>query len=239
MAKTDRQTDKTSRWAFTAYEEQWPIVDDFNKSALVAEFGYQHELCPRTNRKHRQGFLRTKQQVRFSAMTKAFPGIHFEVAKNWDALIQYCKKEETRDKSRPDFFSGTGSKEKPLTMAQALMKLASFADPVIVYDTVPVVNPLTGTTEHQQLWESRTYDHKAMYLTAVRNWIKINPDIIALVTQPQYKSAYYDFWKEFQQMAIESFEFDAPCSDHSITGGADDEIVEPPYEDFSEYAFAE
>lgn len=237
MAQTDRQTDKTSRWAFTAYEEQWSIVDDFTKSALVAEFGYQYEVCPTTNRKHRQGFLRTKQQVRFSAMRKAFPGIHFEIAKNWEALVNYCKKEETRDKSRPDFFSGTGSKEKPLTMAQALMKLASFADPKPIFESMPVIHE-GKTIDFRQEW-TYDYDHKAMYVSAVRNWIKINPDIIALVTQPQYKSAYYDFWKEFQQMAIDSLEFDGPSSDHSITGGADDEIVEPPYEDFTEYAFAE
>ena len=27
---------------------------------------------------------------------KIFPGVHIEVAKNWDALVNYCKKEETR-----------------------------------------------------------------------------------------------------------------------------------------------
>jgi len=238
MVQTDRQTDKTSRWQFTAYEDEYPLVDDFSKSLTIAEFGFQQEVCPTTQRIHRQGYLRTKTQVRFSALRKEFPGIHFEAAKNWDALVNYCKKEETRDKNSPQFVSGTGSKEKPLTMAQALMKLASFADPHIIYDTVTAVNQFTGKPELLQIWESQQFDHKAMYISAVKNWIKINPEIIALITQPQYKSAYFDFWKDFQQMAINSFEFDGTGFSHSITGESpEDEEVLVPEDDFNDYSF--
>lgn len=247
MAQTDRQTDKgkSSRWQFTAYEDQWPLIDDLDKSSTIAEYGYQHEVCPDTGRKHRQGYIRTKVQVRFSALKKEFPGVHFEVARNWDALVNYCKKEETRDKSQPNFFSGTGSKEVPLTMAQALMKLASYAYPYPVLDAVPVLNEKTGKTELLQEWNGE-YDAKIMYKYAVQTWIKINPNIIALITQPQYKSTFYDFWKDFMYMAIETFEFeDESNSEHSITRGVyyDEDlkefldVVEPPEEDFSEYSF--
>lgn len=35
-------------------------------------------------------------QVRFTAVKKVFPGAHIEVAKDWNALVKYCNKEDTR-----------------------------------------------------------------------------------------------------------------------------------------------
>lgn len=35
-------------------------------------------------------------QVRFSAVKKVFPTAHIELANNWAALMEYCKKEDTR-----------------------------------------------------------------------------------------------------------------------------------------------
>lgn len=35
-------------------------------------------------------------QVRFSAVKKMFPTAHIEVAKDWNALMAYCQKEDTR-----------------------------------------------------------------------------------------------------------------------------------------------
>lgn len=94
MSQTDRQTDKSSRWQFTAYAEQWPLFEAIPPA--VAEWGWQKEVCPSTQKEHYQGYLRTPSQVRFSALKKLFPGVHLEVAKNWQALINYCNKEETR-----------------------------------------------------------------------------------------------------------------------------------------------
>lgn len=230
MAKTDRQTDKSTRWAFTAYEDQWSVVDDFSKSQTVADFGYQCETCPKTGKLHRQGYLRTKVQVRFKALIKEFPGIHFEICRNWDALINYCKKEETRTPGEK-FISGTGSKEKPLTMAQALIKLVSFAEPRPIMTQITIDNG----NDYRYEWNYE-YDVKEMYKSAVRNWISVNPDIIALVTQPQYKSAFFDFWQDFNKMAVAHF--DEPVCSHSITGAdIDGELVEIPEDDFSEYSF--
>lgn len=93
MGQTDRQTDKSTRWAFTAYEAQWKLFDDMPPS--IAEWGWQKETCPETGRLHYQGYLRTKQQVRLKSLVKDLPGIHFEIARNWDALVNYCRKDET------------------------------------------------------------------------------------------------------------------------------------------------
>jgi len=92
--QTDRQTDKSSRWQFTAYEDQWSLFEKMPPG--IVEWGWQKEQCPKTQKLHYQGYLRTPAQVRFSALKKILPGVHLEVAKNWQALVNYCGKIETR-----------------------------------------------------------------------------------------------------------------------------------------------
>lgn len=88
-------SEKSSRWAFTAYEDQYHLFDN-GMPPGVAEWGWNAEICPETKRNHRQGFLRLSQQQRFAWLRKIFPGVHLEVAKDWNKLVNYCKKEETR-----------------------------------------------------------------------------------------------------------------------------------------------
>jgi len=86
--------EKSTRWAFVAYEGQWPLFEG-DMPPCVAEWGKQTECCPKTNRLHYQGFIRTNTQVRLSQLIKVFPNVHFEQAKNWDALVAYCNKLDT------------------------------------------------------------------------------------------------------------------------------------------------
>jgi len=114
MGKTDRQTrdengnlkgsGKTTHWAFTAYENQWPLFEV--KIPGITWTGWQPEECPDTGRKHYQGALISREQHRWSGckgdykvgktLTQQLPGVHIEPASNWAKLLQYCKKEETR-----------------------------------------------------------------------------------------------------------------------------------------------
>jgi len=77
----------------TVYENQYSLLD--NMPPGIAEWGWQDEVCPDTGRAHRQGYFRTGSQVRFPAARKLLPGIHIEIAKNWEALKLYCKKSES------------------------------------------------------------------------------------------------------------------------------------------------
>jgi len=86
--------EKSSRWQFTAYEEQFSLFQSMPPG--VAEWGWNTEICPKTNRTHYQGYLRLQQQQRFAWLRKILPGVHVEIAKNWQALVQYCKKEDSR-----------------------------------------------------------------------------------------------------------------------------------------------
>jgi len=87
-------TDKSSRWAFTAYEQQYGFFKTMPPG--VHKWGWNVEVCPNTQREHYQGFMQLKQQQRFSWMRKQFPGLHVEIPRNWEALQQYCQKEDTR-----------------------------------------------------------------------------------------------------------------------------------------------
>lgn len=95
------KSEKSTRWQFTAYEGDYALLDAHAETGndLIAEIGWQDEICPKTQKKHRQGYVRTVRQVRFGQLKAIMGGIHLEKAKNWEALQNYCRKEETRDAS--------------------------------------------------------------------------------------------------------------------------------------------
>lgn len=63
----------------------------------IAEWGWQDEICPSTGTPHKQGYCRTMTQMRRKQLSELLPGVHLEVARDWNKLKNYCKKEETRD----------------------------------------------------------------------------------------------------------------------------------------------
>lgn len=87
--------EKTTRWQFTAYDHQYQL---FSKGCPpgVKEWGWNIEVCPKTQREHYQGYILLQQSQRFSWMRKMFPGVHIEMARNWQALLNYCRKDDTR-----------------------------------------------------------------------------------------------------------------------------------------------
>lgn len=180
MPETDRQTDKSSRWAFTAYQEQYGLLETVPD--FVAEWGWQDEICPETQRKHRQGYLRTHQQVRFSRLRKEFPGIHFEVAKNWEALKSYCKKEATKDPSGNVVVQV--NERKFLKFHEALIRIAE------VYEKPQI----DGTQSLKECIEEA-------FWKAVRVLIRIHPADISLYSNPQILRAWYHTYPVWLEIA--------------------------------------
>lgn len=171
--------DKSTRWAFTAYEGQWDLFKSM--PPIVAEWGWQTETCPDTQRLHYQGYLRTQRQVRFNQIKKALPGVHLETAQNWDALVNYCKKPDTA-------VPGTQVHVAPLftnmTMAAALIKVAE-------QQTEVKYEGCESVEEFKQL-------HKVEFEIAVGMLLKVDENLIGLYSQPQYERAYVkwrDVWK--------------------------------------------
>lgn len=116
-------TDKSTRWSFTAYEGQYAILDAIREcgNELIAEIGWQDEICPDTKRHHRQGYVRTVRQVRFSQISAVLKGVHLEKAKNWEALVNYCRKVETRDPSGNQIQLQF---ERPMRLHEMLIRVA-------------------------------------------------------------------------------------------------------------------
>lgn len=117
-------TDKSTRWQFTAFEGQYPILDALanDPGNLIAEIGWQDEIAPETQKKHRQGYVRTVRQVRFKQLQEVLSGVHLEVAKNWSALLNYCKKAETKDPSGNQVHV---QYERPMRLHEMLIEVAN------------------------------------------------------------------------------------------------------------------
>jgi len=128
-------TDKSTRWQFTAYEEQWRLFQAIPPA--IAEWGWNTEICPKTNRQHYQGYFLLRTQHRFAAVKKMFPGVHLEIARDWNKLKEYCKKAETRA-------PGT----EPVVAYNELPTLYSYADEVLAR--------LPSWNEVRQLWMRHT-----------------------------------------------------------------------------------
>lgn len=174
-------TDKSSRWQFTAYEQQYGQLSTMPPG--VAEWGWQDEICPETQRKHRQGFFRLHQQQRFSWVRKTFPGLHVEVARNWEALINYCKKEETR---------APGS--VPVRETNSIPTLFSYADEVADYFLPRVgYNILECDSETALAWVD----------------VKVRSDISSgrrgiqwIASNPQWITTWNKYWREMIRAAV-------------------------------------
>jgi len=183
-------TDKTTRWAFTAYENQYAIIDNVDKS-VVAEMGFQDEVCPETGRKHRQGYIRTHRQVRFSQMLKILPGIHVEVARNWEALQAYCRKNETRDASGSQVHKDY-SKYAPARLHEILELMASLA---------AMDHRLSNKDRQTDRQTMSTIDPGEQYWLLVPTVLKGQPELIGILAQPLPQNA----WKHTRMFWIEKY----------------------------------
>lgn len=94
-------SDRATCWSLTINN---PTEDDDECIARARQKGWKVDGQPEKGEKdrtrHYQLILKTPQ-VRFSAVKKAFPRAHIQIARNPAALEQYCHKEETRDGELP------------------------------------------------------------------------------------------------------------------------------------------
>jgi len=188
----DRQTDKTSRWAFTAFKEQWNLFETM--PSIVAEWGWQTEIAPDTQREHYQGFIRTHTQCRFAQMKKCFPGVHIEASRNWPALLAYCDKTDSA-------VAGTKvhavSTKEHLTMSKALLKLAAH---------VPFSAPMT-TEELLSIKDLEKFFKDQIdreYIAASKELIREDSELVGLYTSNVMKQAWHWYREVFLEKSIES-----------------------------------
>lgn len=197
MAKTDRQTDTTTRsscWSVTAFNEDIPRLEDkTNFPAFVKEVWGGRETAPTTGTLHFQGAVVCNTQIRFSALKKWLPSAHIEPAIAKEALKKYCMKSETsagpkQVLSNPDKF---------LKFHEALILVAQHVD-YTAWQMDPV-----------ELWFQR----------AVNKILYDNPSLAGLLANPTMRRFYCDSWTVWRYHAdkIASEKGRAEQSEDSIT----------------------
>lgn len=172
---------KSTRWSITVqydpfyYADMDAFVADPKKmptwNEIIAEIGWQDEIAPTTGQHHRQGYLRTVRQVRMTQLKKLMPTAHFEIAKDWLALKQYCQKTDSRDPSGNvvKFTSNT-----KYSIAQLMIKFATL---LIEHGHVDV--------DDYQSTLYRYCDNTAkQYWTLASFILEEDPELAGLVGQP-------------------------------------------------------
>nr|WPR18782.1 MAG: replication polyprotein [Owegonang virus 28] len=214
-------SDKSSRWSFTAYEGQYPLIDSLvdKPHELIAEIGYQDEVCPETQRKHRQGYVRTVRQVRFKQLSEVLRGVHIEVARDFMKLKQYCQKVATRD---PEGQQVHKQFERPKTLHELMMWMADIA--------WQDYEDQDRQTDRHPSYPSSPPERKAQFVNLSATILMAKPEYVAILAQPIAKHAWHDYRAVWLQKALEIRE-----GDNSITSPtqeeATEEIVHTDYKD--------
>lgn len=163
---------KSTRWAFTAYEGQWGLFESI--PPLIAEWGWQQEICPETQNIHYQGYIRTQRQLRHKQMREILPGVNIGAARNWAALLSYCKKTDTA-------VPGTQVHQEVvstyLSMSDALIKIAENRPLDLDY------SKCESPKEFREL-------HKYEFERSVSKILRQDSNLIGLYSQPQYERSY-------------------------------------------------
>lgn len=111
-------------WCFTSYE---PIcLDNFEQK--MKYIVYQDEICPKTNRLHRQGYVQLKKDHTLTGVKKIFNSkeIHLEQQKGTNEQARdYCLKLETAIPNtiteKGDFTKGKGQRKDIKKITTALL----------------------------------------------------------------------------------------------------------------------
>lgn len=188
--------EKSTRWSFTAYEGQYSVIDALaqQRHELIAEIGWQDEVCPKTQKKHRQGYVRTVRQCRFKQLSTVMPGIHLEVAKNWNALVAYCRKTETRD---PSGSQVAVQYERPMRLHEMLMEVAH---------NIYLIHPVYGkSAKNPSRLDSQT-DRRLLNRLLVEyseSVVRNHPEYAIVLSRQDAKAAWCDFIELWMAKAAE------------------------------------
>lgn len=198
-------SDKSSRWQFTAYEEQFTLFKSMPPG--VVEWGWNTEICPKTNRTHYQGYLRLYQQQRFAWLRKILPGVHVEIAKNWTALVQYCQKEDTRA-------LGT----EPVHHTNDIPTQFSYAEE-IAQRIVDMERMITAANPDNIKFQDWDLDEALLHIdTMVRQDIASGRRGIQwIASNPNWKVMWKAFWKECLLAAFRPKKTDRQTDDEIIS----------------------
>lgn len=195
---TDRQTDRTTQWCFTAYEQHYDMIDSIvndiiaHKDPNFRSMDFQSEICPDTGRPHRQGVFVTFRQHRFQgirqppkvlprprpnpSLMKLMPGVHIEPAWDWLKSVQYIKKKASRD------LSGVSVSAKSDYAPKQLHELLTDFARIYLELTAPKDCSWCELPEHKCLCTRHKPD--VTYWDIANVYLRTHPELCGLVGQP-------------------------------------------------------
>lgn len=130
---------------------------------------------------HYQLLVRTPQ-VRFSAIKKAFPRAHIEVARNVDALKAYVHKEQTREGELPSQQEQYPSLSKFWDLIEEQLHIAGSIN-VVQKPAGPGSSPIVD-------WSLHSSDPLSEFDWAVENLIRDGYRVESLAVNPANRSAF-------------------------------------------------
>jgi len=148
----------------TARQKGWTVIGQIEKGAEGTE---HYQLAVAT------------PQMRFTALKKVFPSAHIEVAKDWNALLKYCQKEDTRVGKLIDF-----------KFVSFQMVRDKFFDYIITTSHSDTEYELTEETK-MALWDA-FIGHSLEQ--------RIEADLVGV--NPQYRSCIQRYWNAYICLAV-------------------------------------
>jgi len=170
--------------AFVANPKSMPVWNE-----IIAELGWQDEIAPTTGQQHRQGYLRTVRQVRLTQLKKLMPTAHFEIAKDWLALKQYCQKTDSRDPSGNLVkFTQPGK----YGVSQLLIKIAH----------ILLEHGHTDHTDHESTLYRYCDNVGKQYWTLASFLIEEDPDLAGFLGQPMPQNLWKNCRATWLKLAL-------------------------------------
>lgn len=196
-------TQRSTWWIITAYDKNIEIVENNVSYPKCVKSVYGgREQCPTSGRLHYQGAVECHGQQRAAFFRDWLPGVHFEVAKNKEAVKKYCLKEDTAIGTKGVILNP----EEYLTMDKGMMYLAEVS---LEKDTDPT---------NDEYWE------------LVNFAIKLRPKLISMYAAPAFRTAWNQTrrtWRALVLQALineeESDELIIPAKSTSTDGYAEED----------------
>lgn len=196
--------EKSTRWAFTAYESQYTLFTD-TMDPLIVEYGYQKEVCPETTREHYQGYLRTARQVRLNQLRNLLPGVHLEIARDWNRLRNYCKKKDTSIEGSQKEFKNKTQYKKMFEYLDGVAQRLPEMDKMYIETAFRLWTNKNedGDLTDEQLTTKKLNCLKQMYWKSVNLILEDEPESISIYSNPQFERAWVNTYKVWLKRCVD------------------------------------
>lgn len=138
---------------------------------------------------HYQIALRTPNQQRFSAVKKAFPRAHIEIARNPIALKQYVQKEETREGELPD------NSEYYPSLSKLWDLIYEYGNDNCIWDIGELPHNVVVFPKHWEIQYQLKNDPLAWFDSVINALIQEGYHVESFASNPQNRFAWKTYYK--------------------------------------------